>query len=168
LDQTRAEARPDVLVYTSAPLSEDVEVTGPVRVTLYCSTSANDTDFTAKLVDVQPGGRPLLVSDGLQRMRYRLSLDRAVLVKRNARYQISIDAGVTSYVFAAGHRIRLDISSSNFPRFDRNLNTVHAQADETKMNKARQNVFHELNLRSALILPVIPSRPGRGITLARR
>lgn len=157
LDQAPAERRSDVLVYTSQPLPEDLEVTGPVRAVIYCSTSANDTDFTAKLVDVAPDGRALEVTDGILRMRYRLSLDKAVFVKRNARYQITIDVGPTAYVFPAGHRIRLDVSSSNFPRFDRNLNSVRPVATEMKLNKARQAVYHEPAYPSALILPVIPN-----------
>ncbi len=160
LDQTAVEARRDVLVYTSAPLSEEIEVTGPVRVLLYVATSANDTDYTAKLVDVEPDGRPLLVSDGIQRLRYRLSLARPVFVKRNTPYQISIDAGVTSYVFAAGHRIRLEVSSSNFPRFDRNLNSFRANAEESTITDARQTVFHQKVYPSALILPIIPNANG--------
>src|SRR4029078_8711618 len=104
LDQSVVEDRSHVLVYTSSPLTSDTEVTGPVRVVLYVSTSANDTDFTAKLVDVQPDGKPLLVTDGIQRLRYRLSLEQPVFVKRNTPYQISVDCGVTSYVFAPGHR----------------------------------------------------------------
>lgn len=158
LDQSLVEKRSDVLVYTSAVLREDLEVTGPVKALLYVATSANDTDFTAKLVDVQKDGRALLVSDGLLRLRYRLSLDKPVFVKRNAAYQITIDAGVTSYVFAVGHRIRLEISSSNFPRFDRNMNSSAPNADVTKAVKARQMVFHEKDYPSALILPVIPPR----------
>ena len=156
LDQSPVERRPDVLMYTSPPLREPMEVTGPVRVVLYVATSANDTDFTAKLVDVGPDGRPLSVCDGIQRLRYRLSLDRPVFVKRNAAYQINIDAGVTSYVFQPGHQIRLEVSSSNFPRFDRNLNTMRPNADETKVAKARQTVYHEKAYSSAIILPVIP------------
>ncbi len=155
LDQTPVEGRSDILVYTSAPLNEDTEVTGPVRAVLYIATSANDTDFTVKLVDVQPDGRPLLVTDGIQRLRYRLSLNVPVLVKRNTAYQISIDAGVTSYVFMPGHRVRLEVSSSNFPRFDRNLNSARPNADETKMTKARQTVFHEKGYPSAVILPIV-------------
>lgn len=155
LDQTPVEGRKDVLVYTSAPLTEDVEVTGPVKVVLYVATSANDTDFTAKLVDVQPNGQPLLVTDGIQRLRYRLSLDTPVFVKRDTTYRIGVDAGVTSYVFAPGHRIRLEISSSNFPRFDRNFNTTKPIADETKMTKAHQTIFHRPGYLSAVILPVI-------------
>jgi putative CocE/NonD family hydrolase len=160
LDQSAVERRPDVLVYTSSPVSEDTEITGPVRVVLYVATSANDTDFTAKLVDVQPDGRPLLVTDGIQRLRYRLSLDRPVFVKRNTAYQISIDAGVTSYVFSPGHRIRIEISSSNFPRFDRNLNSARPNAEETKMTKARQTVFHEKGYPSAVILPLLSKSAG--------
>jgi uncharacterized protein len=156
LDQTAVEGRKDVLVYTTAPLSDDLEVTGPIRVVLYLATSVNDTDFTAKLVDVQPDGRPLLVTDGIQRLRYRLSLSRPVFVMKNRPYQINIDAGVTSYVFERRHRIRLEISSSNFPRFDRSLNTVRPNGLEIKTPKARQTVFHEAGYPSALILPVIP------------
>ncbi len=156
LEQSNVEQRKDVLVYTSGPLGEDVEVTGPVKALLYVSTSANDSDFTAKLVDVERDGHALAVCDGLQRLRYRLSLEKPVFVKRNAVYQIAIDAGVTSYVFAAGHRIRLEVSSSNFPRFDRNLNSAALNGDVTKIAKAKQTVFHEKNYPSALILPVIP------------
>ena len=162
LDQSTVETRQDVLVYTSSPLAEEMEVTGPVRTVLYVSTSANDTDFTAKLVDVQPNGRPLLVTDGIQRMRYRLSLCKPVYVKRNQAYQISVDTGVTSYVFAAGHRIRLEVASSNFPRFDRNLNLVGPNADGSKMVKARQMVFHQKGYPSAIILPVIGRGRGSG------
>lgn len=164
LDQSQVERRPDVLVYTSGALREDLEVTGPVRVVLYVSSSANDTDFTAKLVDVEPDGRPLLVTDGIQRMRYRLSLEASTLMKRNAAYEVTVDAGVTSYVFAAGHRLRLEISSSNFPRFDRSLNTARPNADENKTSKARQTIFHATGYPSAVILPVIPKsgrRPRR-------
>ncbi len=154
--QSAVEERPDVLVYTSPPLSEEIEVTGPVRTILYVATSANDTDFTAKLVDVQPDGKPLLITDGIQRLRYRLSLATPVFVKRNQAYQISIDTGVTSYVFGVRHRIRLEVSSSNFPRFDRNLNSAGPNANQSKPVKARQTVLHEQGYPSAVILPVIP------------
>jgi len=156
LNQTPVEGRKDVLVYTSEPLTEPIEVTGPVRTVLYVATSANDTDFTAKLVDVQPDGVPLLVTDGLQRLRYRLSLFMPVFVAKNKPYQITIDTGVTSYVFERSHRIRLEVSSSNFPRFDRNLNTMQPNGLETRTNKAHQTVFHESIYPSAIILPVIP------------
>jgi uncharacterized protein len=156
LDQTPVEGRRDILVYTSPLLKADIEVTGVVHVVLYVATSANDTDFTAKLIDVQADGRPLLVTDGIQRLRYRTSLSRPTFVKRNTDYQINIDAGVTSYVFAAGHRIRLEVSSSNFPRFDRNLNSTRPNAIETKLEKAYQTVFHEQRYPSAIILPIVP------------
>lgn len=167
LDQSAVEARSDVLVYTSPPLTVETEVTGPVRTVLYASTSANDTDFTAKLVDVQPDGRPLLVTDGIQRLRYRLSLDRPVFVKRNSAYQVSVDSGVTSYVFAPGHRIRVEVSSSNFPRFDRSLNSLRPNADEFKTTKARQVIYHEKGYPSAIILPIIPKINPRGGTGGR-
>jgi putative CocE/NonD family hydrolase len=165
LDQTEIEKRRDVLVYTSAPLREDLEVTGPVGATLYVSTSANDTDFSAKLVDVSPEGRPLLVTDGIARLRYRMSLQSPVFVKRNEPYQVHIDAGVTSWVFERRHRIRLEISSSNFPRFDRNLNGSGPNADEVKLVTAHQTLYHEKRYPSVLVLPVIPRV--RSLTLER-
>ncbi len=156
LDQASVEKRKDVLVYTTPKLAEDLEVTGPVRAVLSVATSANDTDFTAKLVDVGTDGRPFIVCDGIQRMRYRLSLEKPVFVKRNAIYRIDIDAGVTSYVFLRGHRIRVEISSSNFPRFDRNLNTTRPVAVEANGVKAKQTVYHNARYSSAVILPIIP------------
>ena len=161
LDQSLIEKRNDVLVYTTSPLREELEVTGIIKVLLYVSTSANDTDFTAKLVDLSPEGQPLLVTDGIQRLRYRLSLDRPVLVRKNAAYQVTVDAGVTSYVFAPGHSIRLEVSSSNFPRFDRNLNSARPVAEESNFTKAKQTVYHESAYPSTLILPVIPKQPHR-------
>lgn len=160
LSQTAVETRPDVLVYTSPALKQDLEVTGPVRVILYVATSVNDTDFTAKLVDVEPDGRPLIVTDGIQRLRYRLSVLDPVFVKRNTPYQINIDTGVTSYVFSRGHRLRLEVSSSNFPKYDRNLNSMRPNADQKKIIKARQSVFHDSRYTSAVVLPVIPGHPG--------
>jgi uncharacterized protein len=162
LDQSLVENRSDVLVYTSSPVTSDVEVTGPVRVLVYLSTSANDTDVTAKLVDVQPDGKPLLVADGIQRLRYRLSLEQPIFVKRNTPYQISVDCGVTSYVFAPGHRIRVEISSSNFPRYDRSLNSPRPNSDEAKLTKAHQTVYHEHGYPSAIILPIVPRSSSRG------
>lgn len=156
LNQTPVEERRDVLVYSSTPLKEEMEVTGPVAATVYFATSANDTDVTVKLVDVFPDGRALLVTDGIQRLRYRISLDKPVFVKRNVPYQIRVDAGVTSWVFKPGHRVRVEISSSNFPRFDRNLNSSLPNADETRMAAASQTVFHDRRYPSAIILPVIP------------
>jgi hypothetical protein len=155
LDQRSLEQRGDVLVYTSAPLKQDLEVTGPVRVVLHASTSAPDTDFTAKLIDVFPNGEARNLSDGILRIRYRDGLDRVELAKPGEIYALTIDAGVTSNVFQAGHSIRIEISSSNFPRFDRNPNTGRAIADETVLKKAEQRVYHSAVYASHVLLPVI-------------
>jgi uncharacterized protein len=155
-DQRAVERRGDVLVYTSATLKEPMEVTGPVRAILYVSTSAPDTDFTAKLVDVYPDGRAINLTDGILRLRYRDSLERPMLARPGEVYPITIDAGVTSNEFAAGHRIRLEVSSSNFPHYDRNPNTGRAVADEREMRQAWQTVYHDRPRASQLLLPVIP------------
>lgn len=165
LDQSAIEQRNDVLVYTSPPLESEMEVTGPIGVTLYVATSANDTDFTAKLVDVASSGKPLLVSDGITRLRYRLSLATPVFVKHNIPYQVHIDAGVTSWVFPEGHRIRLEISSSNFPKYDRNLNVSRPLANESKWNIAKQTVLHDGTYPSVLVLPEIPRMRSSSVAL---
>jgi uncharacterized protein len=156
MDQRSVEKRQDVLVYTSEPLKKDLEVTGPIHVTLCASTSAPDTDFTAKLVDVFPNGEARNLTDGILRVRYRNGLNKPELAKPGEIYPLSIDAGVTSNVFLAGHSIRLEISSSNFPRFDRNPNTGRPFADETQLEPARQTVYHGAVYASEILLPVIP------------
>ena len=160
IDQRPVEKRKDVLVYTSAPMKQDLEVTGPIRVVLYASTSAPDTDFTAKLVDVFPNGEARNLTDGILRVRYRHGLEKAELAEPGKVYPLVIDAGVTSNVFLAGHSIRVEISSSNFPRFDRNPNTGRPFADETTLKKARQVIYHSRQYPSHLVLPVIPSSEG--------
>ena len=157
MDQRGVENRQDVLVYTSEPLKKDLEVTGPIHVTLYASTSAQDTDFTAKLVDVFPDGEARNLTDGILRLRYRNGLDKPELAKPGEICPLSIDAGVTSNVFLAGHSIRVEISSSNFPRFDRNPNTGRPFADETQLERAQQAVYHGGVYASEILLPVIPS-----------
>lgn len=157
MDQRAIEKRPDVLVYTSQPLRRDLEVTGPVRVVLYVSTSAPDTDFTAKLVDVFPDGHARNLTDGILRLRYRQSLEKALPASPGEAYAITINAGVTSNVFLRGHRIRLEISSSNFPRFDRNPNTGGSIADARTGRPAVQTVYHDRTRPSHLLLPVIPN-----------
>ena len=157
MDQRPVERRKDVLVYSSAPLKHDLEVTGPIRVILYASTSAPDTDFTAKLVDVFPNGLARNLTDGILRVRYRDGLEQAEPAKPGDVYALKIDAGVTSNVFLAGHSIRVEISSSNFPRFDRNLNTGRSFADDTVMKKAQQAVYHSRRYPSEILLPVIPA-----------
>jgi hypothetical protein len=158
MDQRLVERRPDVLVYTTKPLKHDVEVIGPVRAVLYVSTSARDTDFTAKLVDVAPDGYARNLTDGILRLRYRDSLEKPELAKGGEVYRISIDAGVTGNVFLKGHSIRLEISSSNFPRFDRNPNTGGAIGEEIRLGKASQTVYHDREHPSQLVLMVMPTR----------
>jgi len=155
-DQRPVEKRRDVLVYTSRPLPRAIEVTGPVRVLLHVSTSAPDTDFTAKLVDVFPDGQARNLTDGILRLRYRESLDKPALARPGEVYPVAIDAGVTSNLFPKGHRIRLEISSSNFPRFDRNPNTGRNLAGATELRRASQTLYHDRARPSRLILPVIP------------
>jgi predicted acyl esterase len=159
MDQRPVERRHDVLVYTTSPLTADLEVTGPIRLILYAASTARDTDFTAKLVDVFPSGEARNLTDGILRARYRDSLEKAKLMTPREVYRMTIDVGVTSNVFRAGHRIRLEVSSSNFPRFDRNPNTGRPVADETELLKATQTVFHDRDRQSYLLLPEVPAPP---------
>ena len=155
-DQRATEKRHDVLVYTSAPLERDREVTGPLSVTLWIASTAPDTDFVAKLVDVHPDGTARSINDGILRARYRRSKSKPELLTPGEPTDITIDLGATSNVFLAGHRIRLDISSSNFPRFDRNPNSGGAFAQDAEVRRATQTIFHDASRPSRLILPVIP------------
>ncbi len=155
-DQRPVEERDDVLVYTSAPLPEPTEVTGPVEAIIYAATDGRDTDWTAKLVVVAPDGRVLNLCDGIVRARYRNSLARAEFVEPSRVYEYRIQLGSTSYVFAPGSRIRLEVSSSNFPRFDRNLNTGGDFATESVGRPAVQRVFHGGVRTSYVTLPVVP------------
>jgi uncharacterized protein len=167
IDQRPIEKRKDVLVYTGAPLKQELEVTGPIRVALYVSTSARDTDFTAKLVDVFPNGQARNLTDGILRLRYRDGLEKAELAEPGKIYPVTIDAGVTSNVFLAGHSIRVEISSSNFPRFDRNPNTGRAFADETSLKKAQQTIYHSRQYSSHILLPVIPGSDNEARAMPR-
>ncbi len=155
-DQQEAELRPDVLVYTTPPMETDLEVTGPVTVTLYASSSAPDTDFTGKLVDVCPCGCTRNLTDGIVRARYRDSLSESSLIQPGTIYEYTIDLVATSNVFLAGHCIRLDISSSNFPRFDRNPNTGREPWEEDELKPALQTIMHNAEYPSHITLPVIP------------
>ena len=155
-DQSRTESRMDVLVYSTPPLESDVEVTGRITMKLFASSSAVDTDFTAKLVDVRPTGFAQLLTDGIIRARYRRSKERPELLRPGTNYEYTIDLWSTSNVFKKGHRIRVDISSSNFPKFDRNLNSGGPVAEETEPIVAVQRVLHDAKHPSRLILPVIP------------
>jgi putative CocE/NonD family hydrolase len=156
IDQKEVEQRKDVLVYTTPALEHDLEVTGPVTADLYVTTSAADTDFTAKLVDVWPNGFAQNLTEGILRMRYRDSQEKPELTKPATVYHISVDLWATSNVFLAGHKLRLEISSSNFPRFDRNLNTGEEQARSNTMVKATNTVLHDREHPSSLVLPIVP------------
>lgn len=156
LDQQVVERRKDVLVYTSQALQEDLDVVGPVRAVLYVASSAPDTDITAKLVDVFPDGHARNLTDGILRLRYRKSLEQPEPMKPGTVYAVTVEVGVTANVFRAGHRIRLEVSSSNFPRFDRNPNTGRPIAGETELRTARQTIWHSLQKPSHLLLPVVP------------
>jgi len=155
-DQAQVEQRQDVLVFTSEPLREDLEVTGPVSVVLYAASSAPDTDFTAKLVDVHPDGKAYNLTDGIIRARYRESFQQERLLEPGTVYEYTIDLWATSNLFKRGHRIRVDVSSSNFPRFDRNPNTGHTFGEDAELRKAQQAVHHSRRYPSRIVLPVIP------------
>jgi putative CocE/NonD family hydrolase len=155
-DQREVERRQDVLVYTGEPLEQPLEVTGPLSVVLYAASSAPDTDFTAKLVDVRPDGYAQNIADGILRARYRESRTRPKLLSPGEPTEFCIDLWATSHVFLPGHRLRVEIASSNFPRFDRNLNTGGDQATGTQFQVAEQTVFHTQRFQSHILLPVIP------------
>jgi N-acetylated-alpha-linked acidic dipeptidase len=156
LDQRQTEGRGDVLVYTTPTLEEAIEVTGPVRLVLWASSSSSDTDFTAKLVDVFPDGTARALTDGIIRARYRASKSSPRLLTPGRAEEFIIDVGATSNVFVPGHRIRLEVSSSNFPRFDRNLNTGATFATDTQLVAAKQTIIHDAAHPSRLLLPIIP------------
>jgi putative CocE/NonD family hydrolase len=155
-DQRPNESRADVLVFTTPPLASDVEVTGYVRLELFAASSAVDTDFTALVADVDSTGYAHFLTDGIVRTRYRSGTDRMALIEPGQVVKYDVDLWATSNLFQAGHRIRLYVSSSNFPRFGRNLNTGEPILGATRMWKARQTVFHDAKPPSALVLPVIP------------
>jgi uncharacterized protein len=155
-DQREIERRDDVLVYTGEVLHHDLEVTGPVALQLFAASSAHDTDFTAKLIDLRPDGYAQNVAGGIIRARFRDSLSAPSLITPEQVYEYEIDLWATSHVFKAGHRLRLEVSSSNFPHFDRNPNTGHEFGVDAEVVTARQSVFHDSRYPSHLKLPVIP------------
>ncbi len=155
-------SRPDVLVFQTEPLREPTEVTGPIEVVLWVATSAVDTDFTAKLIDVYPPslwypqGYALNLTDSIARLRYRNGRERGELVKAGEPMPVTLTLYPTSNLFMSGHRIRLDVSSSNFPRFDVNPNTGEAIGRVRRRVVADNTVFHERGRESRVVLPVIP------------
>lgn len=155
-NQQPNESRQDVLVFSTPALERDVEVTGYITVELYAASSAVDTDFTALIADVDQNGYARFLTDGIVRARYRNSTEKAELIESGKIYKYTIDLWATSNLFKAGHKIRVYLSSSNFPRFNRNLNTGEPTLRGTKMLKARQTIYHDAERPSAIMLPIIP------------
>lgn len=155
-DYAAVQRRDDVLVYLSEPVRERTEITGPIRLTLYASSSAPDTDFMAMLFDQHPSGFAQRLCDGMVRARFRDGMDQSSPIEPGQPYCYNIDLWDTCQVFAPGHRIGLQIASSAFPKFDRNLNTGGSIPDGTEMNPADQQIYHDAEHPSHLILPLIP------------
>jgi putative CocE/NonD family hydrolase len=160
-DQSPTESRTDVLVYTTPVLEQDVEVTGSITVHLWATSSAPDTDFVARLVDVHPDGYAQNLTDGIIRARYRNFAhgEAPSLIESGKAYEYAIDLWATSNVFKAGHRIRLDVTSSNFPRWDRNPNTGHDLGADTELVVAHQSILHDREHPSHVVLPIVPATP---------
>ncbi|HZW56006.1 MAG TPA: CocE/NonD family hydrolase [Nitrososphaerales archaeon] len=156
-DQRPIERRDDVLVYSTPRLDSEVEVSGPVKVKLYASSSALDTDFWAQLVDVFPNGYSMHLTEGILRARYRNSLAKPELLEPHKVYQFSIDLWVTSNAFLKDHRIRLDVSTSSFPKYDRNPNTGHEFGRDAEMQVAEQKIYHTKGFPSHVVLPIAQS-----------
>jgi len=156
--------RHDILVFSTSPLKEDLEVTGPITVNLWVSSSAIDTDFTAKLVDVYPSnpdypeGYALNLTDGILRCRYRNSQEKAEFMTPGEVYEICFQIYPISNLFKAGHRIRLDISSSNYPRFDLNPNTGEPLGLSRRTVIAENTIYHDKDHLSSVVLPIIPPK----------
>jgi len=155
-DQSEVELRPDVLVYTSDALDSPLAVAGRIFVHLHASSTARDTDFTAKLVDVYPNGRAFNIANGILRARYRSSMEREELLVPGEAYEFKIDLWSIANTFLPGHRIRLEIAGSDFPEFSRNSQTGNALADDTELRPASQTVYHDALHLSRLVLPVLP------------
>ncbi len=155
-DQREMESRHDILVYTSEPFKDGLEVSGPITPTLYVSSDARDTDFTVKVLDVHPDGRAFNLDESIQRMRYREGYDKPLVwMEKDKVYKVTLQPLTTSNYFAPGHRLRIEVSSSNFPRFDRNLNTGGRNYDEAKGVVARNVVHHSKQYPSAVTVTVV-------------
>jgi len=160
LDHAEVEQREDVLVYTTARLTEALKIVGHINVELFVSSSAKDTDFTATLLDVQPDGRPLKLHQGIKRARFRDGYENPEMMNQGEVYRIPIEVQSMAYVFKPGHRIRLEVSSSAFPRWERNMNRGGNNYDESHGISANNTVHHGLAHPSALVLPVMrPDAP---------
>ena len=145
-----------MLVYSTPPLEKPVEVTGPITVTLYAASSARDTDFTAKLVDVHPDGKAILLNNGILRASFRDSLEKPEPIEPGQVYAYRLPIWPTSNLFKAGHRIRLEISSSNFPHYDRNPNTGRRSGLDGELVVANQTISHSPEHPSKVVLPIMP------------
>jgi putative CocE/NonD family hydrolase len=160
IDQRPLEARGDVLVYSTGPLKEGIEVSGPIDVTLYVSSDAKDTDFTVKLIEVLPDGTSYNIDDNIQRVRYREGYDKPpVWMEKGKVYKVTLQPMETSNYFAPGHELRVEVSSSNFPRFDRNLNTGGNNYDESTGVVAHNEVHHSTQYPSSITLSVVKKTP---------
>ncbi len=158
LDQRKMESRDDILIYTSQPLAEGIEVSGPITVTYYVSADVKDTDVTAKLIDVLPDGNAYNLDETIQRLRYRDGDDKTVMMEAGKVYKVTLTPMVTSNFFATGHRIRLEVAGANFPRFDRNLNTGGNNFDETTSVVAHTEIHHSDKYPSEITLTVVPQQ----------
>jgi len=154
-DQRAVENRDDVLIYSTPAFTQDTEVTGPISLELFAQSSAVDTDFTAKLVDAGPDGFAQNLTEGIVRARYRDSQEKSMLINPGQIYKFTIDLWSTSNVFLKGHTLRLEVSSSNFPRFDRNLNTGEAQSSARNYVSATNTIYHDAEHPSTLVLPIV-------------
>jgi hypothetical protein len=157
-DYRQIEQREDVLVYTSDVLGEDVEVCGPIRVRLYAGSSARDTDFMAKLIDVWPDGFAQRLTDGMVRARFREGMDKPSLIEPGRVYGYDLDLWNTCQTYKKGHRIRLEVASSAFPKYDRNLNTGEALGKTSEMKIADQKIYHDRQHPSHVLLPIVPKK----------
>jgi uncharacterized protein len=154
-DQRPLEHRADVLVYSSEPLEKPLAIAGPVKMRLFASTDGPDTDWMVKLVDVSPNGYAMNVAEGMLRARFREGLDRPKLLEPGKVYEFTVDMVGTANVFQSGHRIRVDVTSSNFPQFDRNPNTGEALGASDRVRAAQQLIFHDVARPSAILLPIV-------------
>jgi len=157
-DRSRIQRRPDVLTFTTDVLTEDLEITGPISATVWASSDAIDTDFTATLTDLEPDGKAIALCEGIVRARFRNGTENPQMMVPSKIYKFEIDMWNTSNSFKKGHRIRIEISSSNFPRYNRNLNSGNPIASDTDITIANQTVYHGIKYPSHINLPVIPAR----------
>jgi putative CocE/NonD family hydrolase len=154
-DQSQMELRNDILVYTSDALAEGIEITGFIESTLFVSSTGPDTDVTIKLIDVYPDGKAYNLDETIQRLRYREGYDKEVFMENNKVYKVDLTPMVTSNYFAPGHKIRIEVSSSNFPRFERNMNTGGNNYDESRGIVVENKIHHSKQYPSVIKLPII-------------